>query len=78
MPYPTPEQVPDDEVRAYGGPPPRPAAKRSSTALGISIVLAMLSLCLLSVVTVVIIGSNADRDGPRPTRIEQGNGPAIP
>lgn len=41
--------------------PPQPPSKRTARGLGVAIVLAMLACCLLGVVGVVIIGSNADR-----------------
>jgi hypothetical protein len=63
-------------------PPQHPpaAARRSSTQLGISIVLAMIALCLLGLIVTVVVGMSADE--PRAPRgaphIEEVEGEAVP
>lgn len=60
------------------GTPPQPANKRSSKALGLSIVFALIALCCLGGVIIAVIG--ADKDESRgfsgPPRIEEVEGEA--
>jgi hypothetical protein len=80
MPYPTPGHVPDDEVRAYGGPLPAgppPSKGRPPRALGALLVLFVLVFCGMGAAIIIAV-ENANDAPPRAVQLEQVDDPDRP